>query len=109
MKDVLRGGATPGWRDMNRLQIAWLADGKRLHLRSGPVDVIIHAFGQPAEVGRAYDAAIERARVLVGELTEDIPLLRAGSAPASPAGLRAAAACAAVPDALVPLTALRVC
>lgn len=91
---------------MNRLRVAWLPDGKRLHLCNGPVNLIIQAFGPPADVGRAYDAAIERARTLIGELAEDIPVLQSGGAPRTPAALRATAACEVVPGALAPITAL---
>ena len=46
---------------MNRLpQIALLSDGKRLHLQDGPIDLIIEANGQEAQVKAAYDAAISR-------------------------------------------------
>ena len=34
---------------MNGPQIAWLADGKRLHLNHGPIDLIIETFGREAE------------------------------------------------------------
>jgi ApbE superfamily uncharacterized protein (UPF0280 family) len=56
------------------IQAAMLPDGKRLHLQHGPIDLIIEADGNAAEVTRAYEAA--RARfdtvldVLAGELTE---------------------------------------
>ncbi len=86
--------------------MAWLPDGKRLHLQNGALNLIVQAFGQPSEVGRAYNAAIERARTLVLELEEDIPRLQGGLAPCTAAGLRAAAACALVPGALGPVTAL---
>ncbi|WP_297493548.1 hypothetical protein [Acidocella sp.] len=92
---------------MRRLHVAWLPDGKRLHLKNGPVNVIIQAFGRPSEIGRAYDAGIERARALVIELADDVPLLQAGLTPYGPAARRAVAACAAVPGALAPVTALR--
>ena len=32
-------------------QAAMLPDGRRLHLQHGPIDLIIEAFGEPAEVG----------------------------------------------------------
>ena len=86
--------------------MAWLADGKRLHLKDGPVNLIIQAFGRPAEVGRAYEAGIERARALVLETAEDVPRLQAGLAPQCAVGARAVAACNEVPGALAPVTAL---
>jgi hypothetical protein len=91
---------------MKRLRVAWLPDGKRLHLQNGPVNLIIQAFGSPAEVGRAYEAGIERARALVTELGEDLPRLQLGEAPQGAVGQRAVAACAGVPGALGPVTAL---
>jgi uncharacterized protein len=91
---------------MKRLRVAWLPDGKRLHLRNGPINLIIQAFGQPAQLGRAYDAGIERARELVTELAEDLPRLQAQAAPLTAVGLRAAAAVQAVPATLAPVTAL---
>ena len=92
---------------MRRLRVAWLPDGKRLHLRNGPVNLIIQAFGRPGDIGRAYEAGIERARGLAVELGDDVPRLQAGLAPSGAAGLRAVAACHAVPGALAPLTALK--
>ena len=43
---------------MARASILWqfLPDG-RLHLREGPIDLVIEAFGEAAEVRRAYEAA----------------------------------------------------
>ena len=41
---------------MNGPQIAWLADGRRLHLNHGPIDLIIEAFGATDERRAAYDA-----------------------------------------------------
>ena len=86
--------------------MAWLADGKRLHLQNGLVNLIIQAFGPPSEVGRAYNAGIERARALVFELAEDVPRLQAGGVPQTVVGLRAVAACTQVPGARGPVTAL---
>ncbi len=86
--------------------MAWLPDGKRLHLRNGPIDLIIQGFGQPAEVGRAYDAGIERARALVLELAEDVPAMQQGQEAQSDVGLRAAAASEAVPGGLPAVVAL---
>jgi uncharacterized protein len=91
---------------MRRLRVAWLPDGKKLHLRNGPLNLIIRAFGAPAEVGRAYNAGIERARVLVSELAEDLPRLQLGAEALTVLGRRAVAACAEVPGALAPVTAL---
>ena len=43
-----------------RPQIAFLADGKRLHLQDGPIDLIVEANGCEADVRAAYEAAAER-------------------------------------------------
>jgi ApbE superfamily uncharacterized protein (UPF0280 family) len=59
-----------------RLQISRLADGKRLHLQDGPIDLIIQAFGTRHETGRAYDAAAARMDTLLDQLCAEISLLR---------------------------------
>ena len=41
-------------------QIRWLADGRRLHLQDGPIDLIVEAWGNEANVRTAYDAAARR-------------------------------------------------
>ncbi|MBR1190250.1 UPF0280 family protein [Bradyrhizobium sp. AUGA SZCCT0160] len=62
---------------MKRLpQIALLPDGKRLHLQDGPIDLIIEAKGQEAEVRAAYDAAVRRFTGLLDELCEELTTLR---------------------------------
>ena len=62
---------------MKRLpQIALLADGKRLHLQDGPIDLIIEAKGQEAEIRAAYDAAARRFTGLLDELCEELTALR---------------------------------
>jgi uncharacterized protein len=62
---------------MNRLpQIALLSDGKRLHLQDGPIDLIIEANGQEAQVKAAYDAAISRFTGLLDELCAELRVLR---------------------------------
>ena len=57
------GAAAPlgGPRGMNGPQAGLLADGRRLHLNHGPIDLIIEAFGEAAEVRgglRAGDGAL---------------------------------------------------
>ncbi len=52
---------------MKRLpQIAMLADGKRLHLQDGPIDLIIEAKGTAADIRAAYQAASRRFHRSVG-------------------------------------------
>ena len=41
---------------MNGPQIAWLADGKRLHLNHGPIDLIIETFGARDRASRRLTA-----------------------------------------------------
>jgi ApbE superfamily uncharacterized protein (UPF0280 family) len=68
---------------MKRLpQIALLADGKRLHLQDGPIDLIIEAKGTAMEVRAAYDAAALRFTGLLDELCEELPALRKAADPA---------------------------
>jgi uncharacterized protein len=54
-----------------------LDDGKRLHLREGPIDLIIEAFGNSGQVRVAYQAAAKRFFTVLQELCEELPLLRA--------------------------------
>jgi uncharacterized protein len=68
---------------MKRLpQSALLADGKRLHLQDGPIDLIIEAKGDAAEVRAAYDAAAGRFTGLLDELCEELATLRQAADPA---------------------------
>lgn len=57
-------------------QIALLSDGKRLHLQDGPIDLIIEANGQQAQVNAAYEAAISRFTGLLDELCAELGELR---------------------------------
>ncbi|BDA86522.1 hypothetical protein Sa4125_40640 [Aureimonas sp. SA4125] len=80
-------------------QVALLADGRRLHLQDGPIDLIVEAFGSPGAVTAAYEAAIRRLDGLLEALCQELSLLRApvtpGSArPLDPVGLRMHAAVA---------------
>ena len=59
-----------------RAQIQFLADGRRLHLTDGPIDVIVEAFGDEAAVQRAYQAAGRRFVTILDELCSELPLLR---------------------------------
>jgi uncharacterized protein len=76
---------------------ARLADG-RLHLQHGPIDLIIEAWGEAAEVAAAYSQAIARfgniLEVLVQELTElRTPLAAAYPLLRGPVARRMLAAC----------------
>ncbi|MBX6320963.1 MAG: UPF0280 family protein [Rhodospirillaceae bacterium] len=55
---------------------ALLPDGRRLHLQHGPIDLVIEAEGERAEVVRAYAQAEVRFRDLLDVLVRDLPLLR---------------------------------
>lgn len=60
----------------NRAQIRMLADGRRLHLHDGPIDLIVEAFGPPCEIQNAYRAASQRFVTVLDELCAELPLLR---------------------------------
>lgn len=67
---------------MNRRpQIALLADGKRLHLQDGPIDLIVEASGREADVGAAYEAAARRFTGLLDELCTELAELRKAADP----------------------------
>jgi uncharacterized protein len=59
-----------------RAQIERLADGRRLHLHDGPIDLLVEAFGTVDEVRWADRAAAERFVRVLDELCEELPLLR---------------------------------
>jgi ApbE superfamily uncharacterized protein (UPF0280 family) len=62
---------------MKRLpQIRLLADGRRLHLQDGPIDLIVEARGGETSVRAAYDAAARRFDGLLDELCGELALLR---------------------------------
>ncbi len=63
-------------------QIRFLADGRRLHLQDGPIDLIVEARGSEANVSAAYDAAARRFTGLLDELCAELPLLRHAADPA---------------------------
>jgi ApbE superfamily uncharacterized protein (UPF0280 family) len=68
---------------MKRLpQSALLPDGKRLHLQDGPIDLVIEAKGEAAEVRAAYSAAALRFTGLLDELCEELTTLRQAADPA---------------------------
>jgi ApbE superfamily uncharacterized protein (UPF0280 family) len=58
----------------------WLVgcDGtaRRLHLQHGPIDLVIEAFGAPAEVARAYDQAVARFQDILATLVSELDELR---------------------------------
>src|SRR5882724_4503747 len=62
-------------------QIGYLADGRRLHLQDGPIDLIVEAHGSAAHVRVAYDAAARRFTGLLDELCGELPPLRQAADP----------------------------
>jgi uncharacterized protein len=64
-----------------RAQVALLADGRRLHLHDGPIDLIVQAFGAPDQVRIAYAAATKRFVTILDELCSELPLLRQAAGP----------------------------
>jgi hypothetical protein len=63
-------------------QIRFLADGRRLHLQDGPIDLIVEASGSEANVRAAYDAAARRFTGLLDELCGELAMLRQAADPA---------------------------
>jgi ApbE superfamily uncharacterized protein (UPF0280 family) len=63
-------------------QIGFLADGRRLHLQDGPIDLIVEAGGSEADRRMAYAAAARRFTGLLDELCGELPLLRQAADPA---------------------------
>lgn len=85
---------------MNRagMRAGLLPDGKRLHLQHGPIDLIVEAFGDPAEVHAAYVQAAAGFVDVLPTLVKELPLLRmplgdACPLPAGPVAQRMVAAC----------------
>jgi len=67
---------------MTRLpQTGWLADGKRLHLQDGPIDLIVEACGTETNVRTAYEVAIRRFTGLLDALCDELPELRRAAHP----------------------------
>jgi uncharacterized protein len=62
-------------------QIAWLADGKRLHLQDGPIDLIVEAEGSASDRRAAYEAAARRFTGLLDELCAELTELRQAADP----------------------------
>ncbi|MGD9863778.1 MAG: UPF0280 family protein [Pseudodonghicola sp.] len=88
-------------------QIAFLPDGRRLHLQHGPIDLIVGAEG-PGRAA-ALRAAAARFDTVLEELVAELPLLRARVGP-RPAGVIArrmhAATMPHAPDFITPMAAV---
>ena len=81
----------------SRAQIRKLADGRRLHMHDGPMDLILEAFGDAREVEAAYRAATTRFVTVLDELCSELTFLRQptrtdGPLPAGPIARRMVAA-----------------
>jgi uncharacterized protein len=63
-------------------QIGLLADGRRLHLQDGPIDLIVEAHGSEINLRAAYHAAARRFTGLLDELCGELPMLRQAADPA---------------------------
>lgn len=61
---------------MNGPVVAWLADGRRLHMNHGPIDLIVEAFGEAEERQKAYVQAERRFRTILEELVSELGELR---------------------------------
>jgi ApbE superfamily uncharacterized protein (UPF0280 family) len=61
-----------------RAQIRMLADGRRLHMHDGPIDLIVEAFGAAREVEVAYRAAGARFVTILDEVCGELSFLRRG-------------------------------
>lgn len=91
---------------MNGPQAHWLADGRRLHLNHGPIDLIIEAFGDAAERRAGCAQAVARFQTILTELVEELPELRrpASLTPrvfAGPTGRRMEAAVAPLAESFI--------
>ena len=53
-----------------------LADGRRLHMHDGPIDLILQAFGEFSEIENAYRAASDRFVTVLDELCNELTTLR---------------------------------
>ena len=60
----------------SRAQIRMLADGRRLHMHDGPIDLVLEAFGDAHEIEAAYRAAATRFVTVLDELCSELPFLR---------------------------------
>lgn len=60
----------------SRAHIRMLADGRRLHMQDGPIDLIVQAFGESAEIENACRAASDRFPSVLDELCQELTTLR---------------------------------
>lgn len=92
---------------MSGPQVAFLPDGRRLHLQHGPIDLILDAEG-PGRAA-AFEAAIRRFDTVLEELVAELPLLRTpvGARPGGAIARRMHAATRPfAPDFITPMAAV---
>ncbi|QQS10927.1 MAG: UPF0280 family protein [Rhodospirillales bacterium] len=65
-----------------------LPDGRRLHLRHGPIDLVIEAWGAAGETAAAYRQAVARSADILDTLAGELAALRAPVAGAAPPAVR---------------------
>ena len=70
---------------MSGPQVRLLPDGRRLHLQHGPIDVVLEAWGEAAEVAAAYRQAAAAFGDVLPTLAAELPLLRRPIAAPKPA------------------------
>ena len=58
------------------LQSSLLADGRRLHLQHGPIELVIEAFGSDEEVAEAYGQVRDRFSTILSQLVEELPKIQ---------------------------------
>ena len=63
-------------RAVSAPQATLLADGRRLHLQHGPIDLVIEVFGDKHERDAAYRQARDRFGTVLSELVEELVHLR---------------------------------
>jgi ApbE superfamily uncharacterized protein (UPF0280 family) len=61
---------------MGEARVTLLADGRRLHLQHGPIDIVAQAYGDTEPCRRAYRQAAQRFRTILAELVEELAVLR---------------------------------
>ena len=81
-----------------RAQIRMLDDERHVHMQDGPIDLVVEAFGDAAEVTAAYQAAATRFVTILDELCGELRFLRRAfdSEACLPAGVVARRMAAAV-------------
>lgn len=58
------------------IQAALMPDGRRLHLQHGPIDLVIEAWGMPAEIAAAYRQAAAAFQSVLADLVSELTELR---------------------------------